>query len=50
MECRSVVMVPDPRLDSSYLNTADKVLKSLLDFQPADWGLPHFVDGIAKIA
>ncbi|KAL1816896.1 (DL)-glycerol-3-phosphatase 2-like isoform X2 [Daucus carota subsp. sativus] len=46
----SVVMVPDPRLDSSYLNTADKVLKSLLDFQPADWGLPHFVDGIAKIA
>lgn len=43
----SVVMVPDPRLDSSYLGTADKVLKSLLDFQPADWALPRFVDATA---
>nr|XP_017248341.1 PREDICTED: (DL)-glycerol-3-phosphatase 2 isoform X3 [Daucus carota subsp. sativus]XP_017248343.1 PREDICTED: (DL)-glycerol-3-phosphatase 2 isoform X3 [Daucus carota subsp. sativus] len=43
----SVVMVPDPRLDSSYLDTADKILKSLLEFQPADWGLPPFVDETA---
>lgn len=40
-------MVPDPRLDSSYLGIADKVLKSLLDFQPADWDLPRFVDATA---
>ncbi|XP_024967148.1 (DL)-glycerol-3-phosphatase 2 [Cynara cardunculus var. scolymus] len=40
----SVVMVPDPRLDSSYHETADKVLSSLLDFNPADWGLPPFTD------
>lgn len=40
-------MVPDPRLDSSYLDTADKILKSLLEFQPADWGLPPFVDETA---
>ncbi|XP_057981654.1 (DL)-glycerol-3-phosphatase 2-like [Malania oleifera] len=36
----SVVMVPDPRLDSSYHGAADQVLKSLLDFTPSDWGLP----------
>ncbi|XP_076898716.1 (DL)-glycerol-3-phosphatase 2-like [Bidens hawaiensis] len=36
----SVVMVPDPRLDSSFHETADKVLSSLLDFDPAEWGLP----------
>lgn len=40
----SVVMVPDPRLDSSYHETADKVLNSLLDFNPTDWGLPPFVN------
>ncbi|KAI3772069.1 hypothetical protein L6452_03243 [Arctium lappa] len=40
----SVVMVPDPRLDSSFHETADKVLSSLLDFNPADWGLPPFTD------
>lgn len=39
---RSVVMVPDPRLDSSYHATADQVLSSLLDFNPDDWGLPPF--------
>uniref|UniRef100_A0A7N2L2Z9 glycerol-1-phosphatase n=1 Tax=Quercus lobata TaxID=97700 RepID=A0A7N2L2Z9_QUELO len=38
----SVVMVPDPRLDSSYHATADQVLSSLLDFNPEDWGLPPF--------
>ncbi|KAK9055239.1 hypothetical protein SSX86_026321 [Deinandra increscens subsp. villosa] len=40
----SVVMVPDPRLDSSFHETADKVLSSLLDFDPAEWGLPPFTD------
>ncbi|KAH7544658.1 hypothetical protein FEM48_Zijuj01G0009200 [Ziziphus jujuba var. spinosa] len=38
----SVVMVPDPRLDSSYHDKADQVLSSLLDFNPEDWGLPPF--------
>ncbi|KAH6835402.1 Haloacid dehalogenase-like hydrolase superfamily protein [Perilla frutescens var. hirtella] len=36
----SVVMVPDPRLDSSYHKIADQVLSSLLDFNPSEWGLP----------
>ncbi|KAL9242267.1 hypothetical protein vseg_016286 [Gypsophila vaccaria] len=40
----SVVMVPDPRLDSSFHTIADQVLKSLTDFNPADWGLPPFED------
>ncbi|KAL2920842.1 (DL)-glycerol-3-phosphatase 2 [Bienertia sinuspersici] len=38
----SVVMVPDPRLDSSFHAVADQVLKSLMDFNPAEWGLPPF--------
>ncbi|KAL3841042.1 hypothetical protein ACJIZ3_025633 [Penstemon smallii] len=38
----SVVMVPDPRLDSSYHETANQVLSSLLDFNPSEWGLPPF--------
>ncbi|XP_051148900.1 (DL)-glycerol-3-phosphatase 2 [Andrographis paniculata] len=38
----SVVMVPDPRLDSSYHQIADQVLHSLLDFNPSEWGLPPF--------
>ncbi|KAL6191657.1 hypothetical protein ACLB2K_038047 [Fragaria x ananassa] len=38
----SVVMVPDPRLDSSYHDAADQVLGSLLDLNPSDWGLPPF--------
>ncbi|CAL5385339.1 unnamed protein product [Camellia sinensis] len=36
------VMVPDPRLDSSFHGAADQVLSSLLDFNPGDWGLPPF--------
>ncbi|KAF9662632.1 hypothetical protein SADUNF_Sadunf18G0074500 [Salix dunnii] len=40
----SAVMVPDPRLDSSYHETADQVLGSLLDFNPNYWGLPPFED------
>lgn len=44
MSCRSVVMVPDPRLDKSFLDTADQVLNSLLDFNPSEWGLPPFDD------
>ncbi|KAJ8750960.1 hypothetical protein K2173_016141 [Erythroxylum novogranatense] len=40
----SVVMVPDPRLDSSHHDTADQVLNSLLDFNPSYWGLPPFED------
>ncbi|XP_059460479.1 (DL)-glycerol-3-phosphatase 2 [Corylus avellana] len=38
----SAVMVPDPRLDSSYHGAADQILSSLLDFNPSDWGLPPF--------
>ncbi|KAL6965262.1 glutathione synthase [Sarracenia purpurea var. burkii] len=38
----SVVMVPDPRLDSSYHGGGHQVLSSLLDFNPCDWGLPPF--------
>ncbi|XP_042476490.1 (DL)-glycerol-3-phosphatase 2-like [Macadamia integrifolia] len=40
----SVVMVPDPMLDSSHHKAADQVLSSLLDFNPRDWGLPPFQD------
>ncbi|CAH1420463.1 unnamed protein product [Lactuca virosa] len=40
----SVVMVPDPRLDTSFHETADKVVTSLLDFNPSEWGLPPFTD------
>lgn len=39
---RKVVMVPDPRLDSCFYDIADQVLKSLLDLNPSDWGLPPF--------
>ncbi|KAL8041031.1 hypothetical protein ABFX02_10G139000 [Erythranthe guttata] len=38
----SAIMVPDPRLDSSYHETADQVLSSLMDFNPSEWGLPPF--------
>ncbi|XP_010093857.2 (DL)-glycerol-3-phosphatase 2 [Morus notabilis] len=38
----SVVMVPDPRLDSSLHKAADQVLNSLLDFNPSEWSLPPF--------
>ncbi|KAL3532804.1 hypothetical protein ACH5RR_006325 [Cinchona calisaya] len=37
-----VIMVPDPRLDSSYHEIADQILSSLLDFNPKEWGLPPF--------
>ncbi|XP_054805225.1 (DL)-glycerol-3-phosphatase 2 [Prosopis cineraria] len=40
----SVVMVPDPRLDKSFHDTADQVLNTLLDFNPSEWGLPPFED------
>ncbi|PIA28649.1 hypothetical protein AQUCO_06800075v1 [Aquilegia coerulea] len=40
----SVVMVPDPGLDSSYHSGADQVLSSLLDFKPTEWALPPFQD------
>ncbi|XP_010259927.1 PREDICTED: (DL)-glycerol-3-phosphatase 2 [Nelumbo nucifera] len=39
-----VVMVPDPRLDSSFHEAADEVLSSLSDFNPSNWGLPPFKD------
>ncbi|XP_009780144.1 (DL)-glycerol-3-phosphatase 2 isoform X1 [Nicotiana tabacum] len=45
----SVVMVPDARLDSSYHEVADQVLSSLLDFNPADWGLPPFENSSTKL-
>ncbi|XWS70943.1 hypothetical protein CRYUN_Cryun03dG0094100 [Craigia yunnanensis] len=38
----SVVMVPDPRLDSSHHAIADQVVSSLSDFNPSEWGLPSF--------
>ncbi|KAL6520620.1 glutathione synthase [Orobanche minor] len=37
-----VVMVPDPRLDTGFHQTADKVISSLCDFNPSEWGLPPF--------
>ncbi|MCD9642381.1 glutathione synthase [Datura stramonium] len=46
----SVVMVPDARLDSSYHLVADQVLSSLLDFSPANWGLPPFENASTKLA
>ena len=42
--CRSVVMVPDVELDKSLTKQADLVLPSLLDFDPAVWGLPPFAE------
>ncbi|PON75945.1 HAD hydrolase, subfamily IA [Parasponia andersonii] len=39
-----VIMVPDPRLNSSLHGPADQVLNSLLDFSPSEWGLPPFDD------
>lgn len=41
----SAIMVPDPKLDSSYHDAADQVLSSLLDFNPSEWSLPSFEDG-----
>ncbi|KAJ1267932.1 hypothetical protein BS78_07G096700 [Paspalum vaginatum] len=39
-----VVMVPDARLDVSHHKGADQVLRSLLDFNPSEWGLLPFKD------
>ncbi|KAM3287786.1 (DL)-glycerol-3-phosphatase 2 isoform X1 [Capsicum chacoense] len=47
--CRSVVMVPDARLDSSYYQVADQVLSSLFEFSPADWGLPRFENASTEL-
>lgn len=40
----SVVMVPDPNLDSCLCQGADQVLNSLVDFIPGDWGLPPYAE------
>ena len=37
-----VVMVPDPRVSAEDRQAATQVLKSLVDFDPAEWGLPPF--------
>ena len=37
-----VVMVPDPRVSAEDRQAATQVLDSLLDFDPAAWGLPPF--------
>lgn len=37
-----VVAVPDPRIDSKYLQTATLVLKSLEEFKPELFGLPAY--------
>ncbi|CAB3233429.1 unnamed protein product [Arctia plantaginis] len=37
-----VVAVPDPRIDSQYLQTATLVLKSLEEFKPELFGLPAY--------
>ena len=37
-------MVPDAELDKSLTKQADIVLSSLLDFDPAAWGLPPFAE------
>jgi len=42
-------MVPDARLDSQYHQVADQVLNSLLDYSPADWGLPPFENASTKL-
>lgn len=38
----SCVMVPDGNLDPELTREADQVLASLVDFDPARWGLPAF--------
>ena len=41
---RWVIMVPAPELDRAATKDADVVLGSLLDFDPAAWGLPPYAD------
>jgi len=36
------VAVPDPHLDPKVLDGADQILGSLIEFDPAAWGLPPF--------
>lgn len=36
----AVVAVPDPAMDRARYAACDRVLDSLLEFQPEDWGLP----------
>ena len=36
------IMVPDQRLDSSFYNGANSVLKTLEDFKPEEWGFPAY--------
>ena len=38
----SVIAVPDPNLDLQTLKEADGVLRSLEEFEPAEWGLPSY--------
>ncbi len=42
--CRSVVMVPDPKMSKADTAAADEVLDSLKAFRPEQWGLPPFDD------
>jgi pseudouridine-5'-monophosphatase len=38
----SVIAVPDPNLDESDFGEAQQVLRSLEQFDPAEWGLPPY--------
>ncbi len=38
----SVIAVPDPHLKPKAFRTADRILRSLSEFDPASWGLPPF--------
>ena len=38
----SVVVIPDPVFDKTLFSAGDRVLNSMLEFQPEDWGLPGF--------
>jgi pseudouridine-5'-monophosphatase len=39
---RTVVMVPDAKLDRALIKNADVVLGSLQDFEPQQFGLPAY--------
>jgi pseudouridine-5'-monophosphatase len=39
-----VIVVPDPNLNRDGMEPADQVLGSLLEFDPAAWGLPAYDD------
>ncbi len=38
----AAIAVPDPNLDPGTLRGASQILKSLLEFDPGQWGLPPF--------